>query len=363
MNKRIIISVSNDLTTDQRVMKVATSLSRNGYDVLLIGRQFKNSMPLTTDIAHKRFKLWFNRGILFYAALNVRLFLFLLFAKADIYYSNDTDTLPACFLAVKLRKKRLVFDAHELFPEVPELQNRPFTKKCWVLIENLFFPHLETAFTVCHSIADYYRQKYHIDMEVIRNTPYMQSVNQNINQKKITIPGKKIILYQGAINTGRGLEWVIDAMPFINDAVLYIIGDGDLFQILKQKVSDMKLESKVIFHGKVPGEELQQYTSSGDIGLCLLEKKGLSYYYSLPNRVFAYLHAHVPILASPFPEIARIVDTYHTGVLTDEYEPRKLANTISEMLKNPFDTNHFNEIKEKFCWETEEKTLLKHLQS
>ncbi|MDD4490366.1 MAG: glycosyltransferase, partial [Paludibacter sp.] len=207
MNNRIIISVSNDLSTDQRVMKVATSLSSNGYDVLLTGRLLKNSLPLTTNIANKRFKFLFNKGILFYAGLNTRLFFFLLFKKASIFYANDTDTLPACFLAAKLKNKKLVFDAHELFPEVPELQDRPFIKKCWIKIEDLFFPHLKTTFTVCKSIADYYRLRYNINMQVIRNVPYLK----DLSEKKITISGKKIILYQGAVNTGRGLEWVIDA--------------------------------------------------------------------------------------------------------------------------------------------------------
>lgn len=359
MNNRIIISVSNDLSTDQRVMKVATSLSRNGYDVLLTGRLLKNSLPLATDIEHKRFRLLFNKGVLFYAGLNFRLFFFLLFTKANIFYANDTDILPACFLVAKLKNKKLVFDAHELFPEVPELQDRPFAKKCWIKIEDLFFPHLKTAFTVCNTIADYYNLKYNINMQVIRNVPYMR----NTNEKRIVIPDKKIILYQGAVNTGRGLEWVIDAMPFINDAVLYIIGDGDILQKLQDKVKEMALESKVIFHGKVSGDELPAYTSSGDIGLCLLENRGLSYYYSLPNRVFAYLHAHVPILASPFPEITQIVKKYNTGILTSEYEPHKLAKTIREMLDNPPDTSHFDDIKQMCCWETEEKILLKQLQS
>jgi glycosyltransferase involved in cell wall biosynthesis len=196
-------------------------------------------------------------------------------------------------------------------------------------------------------------------MQVIRNVPYLK----DLSEKKITIPGKKIILYQGAVNIGRGLEWVIDAMPYIDNAILYIIGDGDILQKLKQKVKEMALESKVIFHGKVSGNTLPTYTSSGDIGLCLLENKGLNYYYSLPNRVFAYLHAHVPILASPFPEITQIVKKYNTGVLTNENEPLKLAKTIREMLDNPPDTSHFDDLKQKFCWETEENILLKHLQS
>lgn len=358
-NKKIIIAVSNDLSTDQRVLKVAKSLSENGYDVLLTGRRLKNSLTLNSAIQNKRFSLIFNRGFLFYAELNIRLFLFLLARNADILYANDTDTLPACFLVAGIKHKKLVFDAHELFPEVPELQDRPRIKRCWTKIEDLIFPRLTTAITVCDSIATYYRQKYKLNMHVIKNVPYLQG----ITPKKIVLPGKKIILYQGAVNMGRGLEWVIDAMPYIENAVLYIIGDGDMLTQLKQRVINQKLESNVIFHGKVPAEELQHYTSSGDIGLCLLEDKGLSYYYSLPNRVFSYLHANVPILSSPFPEISAIVEKHNTGKLTSEIHPEKLAGIINEMLENPLNTSHFEKLKKLYCWEEEEKKLLQLINS
>ena len=258
MGKRILIAVSNDLITDQRVLKVSDSLFNHGYAVFLIGRKRKNTLSSRIAFPHKRFHLLFNRSFLFYAELNIRLFLYLLFSKADIYYANDTDTLLACFLASKIRKKQLIFDAHELFPETPEIQNRPFVKKFWTKIENLIFPHLNTSFTVCGSIAGYYRNKYGIDMQVLRNVPYLSEPSK---EQKITIPDKKIILYQGAVNMGRGLEWVIDAMLYVKNAVLYIIGDGDLLVELKQKVKKLGLESKVIFHGKVSGEELQDRKS------------------------------------------------------------------------------------------------------
>lgn len=169
MGKKIIISVSNDLSTDQRVLKVSDTLYRNGFDICLLGRKHKNSTALDLPFSYKRFKLFFNSSFLFYFELNIRLFFFLLFSKADIYYSNDTDTLPANFLASKIRKKQLVFDAHELFPEVPELHERPFVKNIWIAIENLIFPHLTASFTVCSSIANYYANKYQIKMQVIRN--------------------------------------------------------------------------------------------------------------------------------------------------------------------------------------------------
>lgn len=355
MNKRIILAVSNDLVTDQRVLRVSNTLISNSYDVKLIGRKLKNSFVFTANIPHKRMKLCFNTGFLFYAELNIRLFFSLLFSKVDIIYANDTDTVLACFLASKIRRKKLIFDAHELFPEVPELQHRPKVKAIWEHLENWIFPQLTTSFTVCQSIADYYNQKYKIDMGVVRNLPKLQ----DIPPKRLHFKDKKIILYQGAINIGRGLEWVIDAMPYIDDAMLYIIGDGDIKADLEQKVNEMELGDKVIFHGRVAADELASYTSSGDIGLCLLENRGLSYYYSLPNRVFTYMHAGVPILASPFPEIKAIVEKEQTGVLTEETDPRKLADVINQMLQHPLDTRHFEDLKKRYCWEEEENILLK----
>ncbi len=358
MKKRILIAVSNDLVTDQRVLKISRSLSDAGYDIFLLGRKRKDTLDAPLPYPNKRFALLFQQSFLFYAGLNIRLFIHLLFAKFDIIYANDTDTLTACFLASKIRRKALVFDAHELFPEVPELQDRPFIKKFWTKIEDWIFPHLSTAFTVCDSIANYYHKKYGIHMHVVRNVPRLADM-PDVQTQKISFPNKKIILYQGAVNMGRGLEWVIDAMPYVEGAILYIIGEGDLSFALRQKVKSLDITDKVIFHGKVPGDQVQSYTHSADIGLCLLENKGLSYYYSLPNRVFAYLHADVPILASPFPEIAQIVQKHQTGILTEAQEAHQLASVIQNSLDHPMDTSHFASIKKLYNWEREELVLLR----
>jgi glycosyltransferase involved in cell wall biosynthesis len=353
--KRIIISVTNDISTDRRVLKVAHSCHNNGFDVLLIGRKQNSAIPLNLPFRSKRMKLLFHRSALFYAEYNIRLFFLLLFLKADILLSNDTDTLPACFFASKIRRKKLVFDAHELFPEVPELANRPKVKRVWEKIEDWLFPRLKYCYTVCQPIADYYNQKYHMNMQVVRNVPYCSS---SAAKKAFDYAGKKIILYQGAVNMGRGLEWVIDAMPSVEHAVLVVIGDGDRMNALKERVNHLKLNEKVFFLGRISGAELHQYTPSADLGLCLLENRGLNYYYSLPNRIFDYLHAGVPVLATDFPEIANIVSKYKTGILINRYEPEFLAEVLNGFFANGFDTSRFPEIANQFCWEKEEKILL-----
>lgn len=356
MQKIAIVCVTNDLSTDQRVHKTCMTLQKCGYFVIETGRLLSESIPLERSYFTLRKKLWFRKGPQFYAEFNIRLFLYLMTANVDLIFANDLDTLPAAYLVSKLRKKRLIFDAHELFPEVPELEKRPFIKGIWERIEKLIFPHLTNSITVCKSISDYYRSKYNIQMDVVRN---ISNHSNSLDIKpKISFPDKKIILYQGALNKGRGLEMVMDAMPYIENAMLVIIGDGDIRQQLVEKTKTLKIEDRVNFIGKISAEKLYEYAPSAHIGLCLLENKGLNYYYSLPNRIFDYLQAGVPVLATRFPEIANIVETYKTGVLIDHYEPEYLAGVINNMLKKPFNTEHFDSVSKEFSWEKEEKVLM-----
>ena len=151
--RKIIVSVTNDLTYDQRVGKVCMSLHNQGYEICLVGRLLKDSAQIDRPYSVKRFKLLFNQGFLFYAFFNLRLFIFLLFSKGDIYHANDLDTLLANWLASKIKKKKLVYDTHEYFTGVPEIQDRPSVKKVWEAIEKKIFPTLKHVFTVNSSIA------------------------------------------------------------------------------------------------------------------------------------------------------------------------------------------------------------------
>jgi glycosyltransferase involved in cell wall biosynthesis len=302
-----------------------------------------------------RFNNFFKEGVFFFVELNVRLFFYLLFKKCNILVSNDLDTLLPNVLISRLKKKELVYDSHEYFTEVAELVARPKKQALWKRVERYCFPKLKHIFTVSESIAEIYRKEYGKEVKVVRNVPYY---SKYIGKKLLNYSDKKIILYQGALNIGRGLEWVIDAMLLVENAVLVIIGDGTISKELKEKVSSMQLNEKVIFLGHIAGSELYKYTPSADLGLCLLENRGLSYYYSLPNRVFDYLHAGVPILATNFPEIANIVNN-KTGILINHYEPQYLAKIINDFLEKGFDTSNFDEIAKKLCWKNEEKILKK----
>jgi len=358
---KVTVSVSNDLVTDQRVHKVCTSLKQNGYEVKLVGREFLNSKPIERPYPTERMTLLFYRTFFFYAEFNIRLFFYLLFDKTDIYLSNDTDTLLANYLASVIRRKPLVFDAHEIFPETPEVTDRKFVKKVWTTIEDLIFPRLKNTYTVCDSIAKYYNEKYRINMQVVRNIPSkkIKTLRLASQTSPINAKGKKVILYQGAVNHGRGIEWMIDAMPLLNNYVFYVIGDGDILKKMKEKVKRMDLSDKVFFTGKIPFEKLSAYTAKADIGINLLENWGLSYYYSLPNRIFDYIRENVPVLASDFPENRKILKRYDIGMLINNLDPHHIASTIKKLSLKGKNLSAFTIANNELCWEKEALVLLK----
>ncbi len=330
-----------------------------GFQVLLLGRELPNSLKIgQRNYSTKRFRLIFNTGALFYTEYNLRLYLFLLFAKYDVLLANDLDTLPANFLASKVRKKDLVYDSHEYFTEVPELVNRPQIKKIWESIESRILPAIKSAYTVSNSIAKVYEEKYGIKFKVVRNIPFASNIIiDNNSANKST----KIILYQGALNIGRGLKQAILSMHFIEKAKLIIAGDGDIKVDLEQLVSNEKLQDKVEFTGRLPIDELQKLTPTADLGLSIEEDLGLNYRYALPNKLFDYIQARVPVLVSNLPEMAAIVNQYKIGETTGSLEPRILADKINKALfdnkqRKTWKSNLERAAKE-LTWENEEKIL------
>tara|TARA_R110002153_G_scaffold36735_4_gene108407 strand:- start:2929 stop:4116 length:1188 start_codon:yes stop_codon:yes gene_type:complete len=354
--KKIIVTVTNDLSTDQRVDKVCTTLFNNGYKVLLVGRKLKNSVPTHRDYHTKRIKLFFNQGFLFYAEFNFRIFFFLLFSKKDILLSNDLDSLAANYAVSVLQNKKLVYDSHELFSEVPELVHRPFVKKFWSSLEKLLLPKLKNTYTVCKSIADFYDERYATNFKVVRNLPTFKKI------EKGTLPfstdGKKIIIYQGAINIGRGLELMIDAMEFLENYLLIIVGSGDIITELKERSQSKSIEKKVHFLGKLLPIDLQKITPLAHIGLSLEEDLGLNYRYALPNKIFDYIQAEIPILVSDLPEMKQIVLEYKVGEIIALRTPKGLAEQIQTMLKNDYSASILK-AKQLLTWEQEKVTLEK----
>ena len=358
--KRIYLAVTNDLVTDNRVHKVASTLLKSGAIVTLIGRiKSSNTPAIDRPYNTKRFKLIFKQGACFYIEYNIRLFLFLLFRRFDIIVANDLDTLLGSYLASQLKSKKIVYDSHEYFTEVPELVNRKFPKKVWKHLEKKILPRIKYAYTVSECIAKTYFKLYGVKMQIVRNVPYL---NKRSQEKENIENDSKTILYQGSLNIGRGLEQMIDAMEFIDNAKLIIIGDGDITNQLKERIQSKKLENKIELIGRIPFEDLMIETSKADLGIALEENIGLNYYYALPNKLFDYIQAGVPVLVSPFPEMQKIVKKYDIGTVYDHKTPQALADKINEILdlENRYQKWKDNTRKaaQELCWENEEKIII-----
>lgn len=363
LKKKLVLTVTNDLVTDNRVHKVATTLSQMGFDVTLVGRLLDNSQPIAPrNYTTTRLSLWFNKGPLFYANYNLHICFYLLYKNFDVVVSNDLDSLLAGFVATKITKKKLVYDSHEYFTEVPELVDRPWIKRQWENLEESIVPKLKYCYTVCQSIANIYNTKYGTNFKVVRNLPLKQSDQNVLSDFQPPFPTDlPVVLYQGAVNKGRGIEEAILAMKQLNNVRLVIIGEGDLFASCQQLAANEHLFDKVIFTGRMPFAELQKVTRFATIGLSVEKDIGLNYRYALPNKLFDYIQSKVPVLTSELPEIKRIVDNYQVGLTIAETTPDLIAQGINEMLNSPDRMNYWEQqctiAREELCWENEEKVL------
>ncbi len=362
--KRVICTVSNDLTYDQRMIRICTSLAAAGYEVLLVGRELPNSRPIMLQLfSQKRIRLWFKKGKFFYIELNLRLFFFLLFSRIDIVYSVDLDTLLPGRLVTYLRRKTCVFDAHEYFTELPELTNRPISKRLWEMAAKLAIPGLNHCLTVCQSLAAIFDKKYGVHFEVIRNVPLVRQ--QIVFEERPTSPF--VLIYQGALNDGRGLEESILAMKLLDAAELWICGEGDLSEALRSLVKLHALEEQVKFLGKLPPDELAQLTVKADLGLNLLKNKGLNYYYSLANKAFDYIQAGLPSLNMAFPEYVQINKDFGVFQLIQTLDPIEIADAVRHLRsdKKAYEVLAYNckQAAKTLNWQVESKKLLDFFES
>jgi len=344
--------------SDNRVHKVCSTLCNMGFKVLLVGRQLPHSIPIKNRIYQtKRFKLFFKTGPLFYAEFNLRLFLFLLFNRFEVLLANDLDTLTANFLVSKTKRKPLVYDSHEYFTEMPELIDRPAIQRTWEWLEKKMVPNLKYTYTVCNSIAEIYNNKYGTNFKVIRNLPLATKTVEIENKTT----NEKIVLYQGAVNIGRGLEQAILAMRYISHAKLVIAGDGDIKKHLELLVKKERLDDKVEFKGRLPIHEIVKLTPMADLGLSIEEDLGLNYRFALPNKLFDYIQARVPVLVTNLPEMAAIVNYYKVGDITNSLDPVILAKKIEDSLFNTEKRNlwkiNLKDAAKELVWEKEEKIL------
>lgn len=369
--KKIIFTVTNDLTYDQRMQRICTTLAKANYEVLLVGRKLSKSKTLPQfDFETKRIRCFFTKGAKFYAEYNIRLFFFFMFNRFDAICSIDLDTILSGFYAAKWKRKIQIYDAHEYFTEVPELVERPRVKAIWEYIADKIIPNIKYAYTVGEGLQKIFTERYGVNFGVFRNVPFAikrvikgTEIQRVTNKYKIRKTEKEVILYQGALNDGRGIEETIKAMQFIENAQLWLAGEGDLSKQLRILVKQLQLENKVQFLGFVLPNDLKTITQLSDIGLNLLKNKGLNYYYSLANKCFDYIQAEKPALHRNFPEYQAINEQFEIGILLDDLKIETIVEALKKLINDDTFYNRLKRNCEKaktvYIWEKEGEKLVR----
>ncbi len=352
--KKLVFTVTNNLTCDQRMIRICTSLVNKGFDVTLIGTTGRNDKALTHQpYAQQRIHCVFRKGKLFYIEYNLKLFFTLLRKKADAVCAIDLDTILPVLFASHIKNTVRIYDAHELFSEMKEVITRPRIHKMWLSIEKYAVPKFPHGYTVSGSIVNEFYKRYKVQYELIRNVPVLYPT------KKVE-KNRKVILYQGAVNEARGLEYLLPAMEKV-DAQLWIYGDGNFMQQCREVAQTEKLKDKIFFKGMALPYELKNITAGAYIGINLVEPVGLNQLYSLANKFFDYIHAGIPQLTMNFPEYATINNEYEVAVLTDSLNMDLIAEKLNLLLT---DSVLYSKLAQNchtaaqyFNWQKEEEKL------
>lgn len=340
------------------MIRICTSMQEAGYSVLLVGRERKNSKRLTPQtFKQHRMKLLFEKGKLFYIEYNLRLFFFLLTHRFNIVCGIDLDSIIPCLWISKLKGKPCVYDAHELFTETPEVERRKSIQKIWKHVEKYAVKRMTKGICVSDGLATYFKTNYGKEFLVVRNFP----VAARLQTEPSITSFSKIILYQGTLNEGRGLEALLHAMKSV-DAKLVLAGEGDLSNQLRLLVKELNLENKVAFNGFISPDELKAITRQSYIGINLLEARSKNYYHSLANKFFDYTEAGIPSLNMNFPEYEKLNKEFEVAVLIDDLHSEKITESLNSLLNNEQLYNRLKQncliAREQWNWDLEKEKLI-----
>lgn len=362
------VLVSNDLTYDQRVAKTCHSLNQWGWDIWALGRLMPNSGP-GPAFSHTRIRLPFQRGFAFYASLQWAILWKMRNEHFDAIWANDLDTLLPAFMLSWWRGVPLIYDSHEFFTEAAGLTGRPFHRGVWLLLERLVFPRLKAVITVNDSIADAYAARYPQARSkrplVVRNMPLKRELlaaNPSVrSQYGISEDGLLMILQGAFMDQDRGVREALGLLDEPDDWSLLLVGAGPEFDRAKSLQS--RYGDRLICLDKLPFDALFQLTASADIGLSLDQGKHGNYWMSLPNKLFDYIHAGLPVVATAMPEVKKVVEAWEIGCVVPLGDPAALANAIREVRDIPRKTwqDRCRRAADSLHWASDEKHLIQAL--
>lgn len=338
MTKKVCISFLGNANHDSRITNLSASLRNDGFDVSIIAFDWRTIDEDQVSENVKIFKLKRSgTNLFFYLSFSVKLLKELFKSRAKIFFAEDIYTLPFVTLAAKIKKGKIIYNSRELYAFIGGLTRRHLLQETIKTIESFFIKRVDLILTTGEMDTAFIRDFYKVNnLLTIRNIPMLQKPNKKVDlRSKYKIPNDKIILlYQGVIIGGRGIKLLLEAMTELPQTVLVLFGDGEEKESFQLHACELKLETRVIFAGTVDQQELINYTCEGDIGAALIENISVSYYHALPNKLFEYIMAGIPVLSSDLPQMKNIVEKYKVGKAININEKKNVVNALKEMIEN-----------------------------
>jgi len=281
--------------------------------------------------------------------------------QPDVVNVHTLVLLPVGWFVKKFLRSELVYDAHELETEVMGL--RGVRKRLAKWVERCFIGSCSLVIVVSESIADWYQKEYPIRRPfVVMNSPRRTMPGNSDKFRKILgIPAHKLIfLYQGGLTRGRGVKALLEAFKIRtnDDAVLVLMGYGEL---LADVVEASRHCERIFFCQAVSPDVLLDWTSSADIGVSLIEPSCLSYLYCMPNKLFEYAMAGLPVMVSQTKDMAEFVERWDIGVVLSDVTPSGINQSIDQIISNvKFNKYGKRAYRAALChsWEVQELRLL-----
>lgn len=284
--------------------------------------------------------------------------------NADIYHANDLNTLPQGIICSKLRlkPKRLIYDSHEV-----QSSRTGYNPDKIKRIENFLLKFVDEMMVENHTRAAHNKEIYGFYPRTLYNYSELYDINDkpkvNLHEQLGLNPKEKILLYQGGLQQGRGLERLIEAMPYIKEGTLVFIGGGKLEQTLKTLAEKSTERERIKFIPKVHFKELPSYTREAYLGFQVLQNICFNHYSASSNKLFEYIMAHVPVVSCSFPEVKQVVENESIGLAIDSHDTQSIADAVNQLLEDEElhqqMVENCKQAKLKYNWSVEKEKLYK----
>ena len=379
--KKVTMFVWNNFMNDARVLREATALTDLDYTVTVIAKKELTEIDLSSS-EQVRERVFVNRplklelpqkisakiksSILTKHIPNMLLmFKMILLGRkydTDIYHAHDLNTLIQGIVCAKLRfnRKILIYDSHEV-----QTSRTHYSFDKIYKIEKFLLNFIDKVIVENKTRADYHHDLYKELPAAIHNYSELYDIEKVKTmplRKEYNIPeDKKIVLYQGGMQDGRGLFKLLEAFVNIEGSVLFMIGDGKERQNLISYHEELGLQNKVVFIERVPYKDLRSYTKAADIGIQFLENTNFNHYSASSNKLFEYIMAHVPVIGSRLPEIEQVIENEKIGLTVEAGNTEELTEALNKLINDDelravFKKNT-RSAKQKYNWENEKETL------